>query len=1332
MLTKRDKTILLVEDELVIARLEQQQLQRYGYEVLIVHSGEAAIELMDAESRVDLILMDIDLGSDLDGTEAAEQILANHQVPIVFLSGHTEPEIVEKTEKITSYGYVVKSSDIAVLDASIQMAFKLFEANERYRAELNERRKAEQVIRRGQARLEAINEIGLLATSSLDLETVLLRILEGVLKVVGASVGMVFLKNLETGQLCWGASIGLSETMVAEYENKLIEPGEGLTGSISENGETIFIQQDSSHDPRIARMIVANEQLNSFIGVPLYANDVIIGVMNVVTRPPAVLHEPDVLFVRAVGIHVGSTIRNARLYADVQEAQAALMESERFYRLLIDSTNEGFWHISSEYKTLHVNDALCQMLGYSSEELLGKTPMDIVDAENRKIFEAQTSKMTTTRHRNYEIVLQRKNGEKVFAHFTATTLPDNKGAFAFVTDITALKEAEDRQRASEERYQVFISQSFEGIYRTEFDTPIDTRLPVEEQIDLIYAHAYMAECNLALARMYGLSSVDDFIGARLIDAHGGKDDPVNRATFRRLIENGYKSVNDETVEVDAQGNTIWFLNNTIGIVEDGFLVRLWGTAIDMTEKKRAEAALRMSEEKYRSLFYQSHMGIYLHDFEGKILDVNPSACKQTGYSKEELLQLTVFDLHADRPGTPNLPRAQILDLWRQWQPEDRFTYQGEHQRKDGTIFPIEVSTGIVQYTEQSFILAIVSDITDRKRAETELRESRTRLQTVLDTMLGGAQIVDNDFRYVYVNDEVLTHAEVEHKADLIGHTIMEKFPGIESSELFIRLKHCLEKQVSHRFENHFLYPDGSSRWFDLAIHPIPEGLFILSYDITDRKQAEEALERSQQFLQNILNTIPDPVFVKDENHRWIMLNDAYCAASGYRREDLLDKSDYDFFPKEEAEMFWKKDDIAFASTKPIVNEETFTDAHGELHTILTRKAVFTREDGNKVLVGIATDITERKQMEEALRESEQKLIFAQYIAKLGDFSWDIKTGVVTWSEGLYNLLGYDLSEEIDYAKVNQDIHHPDDLERVTKWLNDSIASDSTKLSPNEYRLIRKDGEVIYVHTSGIIERQDGQAVRIFATLQDITQRKLSEAALQRSEQALKEANAAKDKLFSVIGHDLGNAYVAILNGTEMLCEMNLPPEAIQDVSNELYKAAANQKKLLDNLLKWAKVQTGEISPMPQIEPLGSMVNGTLSLLQDTAAHKEIRLISTIDEQITVHVDFDMISTTLRNLINNAIKFTHRGGQVTVYAREVGDFIEIAIADTGVGMTAQKIGRLFKVGEKDISSRGTDEEKGTGLGLILCKEFVDKHGGKIWVESEVDQGSTFFFTVPKAV
>ena len=282
---------------------------------------------------------------------------------------------------------------------------------------------------------------------------------------------------------------------------------------------------------------------------------------------------------------------------------------------------------------------------------------------------------------------------------------------------------------SEERYQVFISQSFEAIYRTEFDHPIDISLPVETQIDQIYENAYMAECNQALVDMYNLPSVDAMIGMRLLDAHGGSDNPVNRAVFRKLIEGGYKSTNDETIEQDGLGNPVWFLNNTIGIVENGFLVRLWGTSIDITERKRAEVALMQvkqqaeeGEARFRQSLEFSPVPIALADSKGKLTYLNKQFVDTYGYTLQDIQTIPQWYVLA-YPDSGY--RAVVLKEWEtdiEYAVKNNVPTPVREYRvicKTGEVKTVEISV----YFEGDLAIGLFHDISDRKYTEgiTQLR-----------------------------------------------------------------------------------------------------------------------------------------------------------------------------------------------------------------------------------------------------------------------------------------------------------------------------------------------------------------------------------------------------------------------------------------------------------------------------------------------------------------------------------------------------------------------------------------------------------------------------------
>jgi len=237
-------------------------------------------------------------------------------------------------------------------------------------------------------------------------------------------------------------------------------------------------------------------------------------------------------------------------------------------------------------------------------------------------------------------------------------------------------------------------------------------------------------------------------------------------------------------------------------------------------------------------------------------------------------------------------------------------------------------------------------------------------------------------------------------------------------------------------------------------------------------------------------------------------------------------------------------------------------------------------------------------------------------------------------------------------------------------------------------------------------------------------------ALEKMYYELQELNASKDKFFSIIAHDLKNPFSTIIGFSDMLNDEfhTENPENAKEYAKLINTSAVQTLKLLENLLEWANSQRGKISFKPLTINLGDIMNEEFLNLNDAAHDKNIELKSTVPEKLTVFADRNMIKTILRNLISNAIKFTHRKGKVEIKAFIDNDFVEIEVSDNGIGISKETMSKLFRI-DADLSTRGTENEKGTGLGLFLCKEFVEKHGGKIWVESESGRGSTFKLVLP---
>jgi two-component system, sensor histidine kinase and response regulator len=242
--------------------------------------------------------------------------------------------------------------------------------------------------------------------------------------------------------------------------------------------------------------------------------------------------------------------------------------------------------------------------------------------------------------------------------------------------------------------------------------------------------------------------------------------------------------------------------------------------------------------------------------------------------------------------------------------------------------------------------------------------------------------------------------------------------------------------------------------------------------------------------------------------------------------------------------------------------------------------------------------------------------------------------------------------------------------------------------------------------------------------------KRTEHELRNTASELRELVSMKNRLFSIIGHDLRGpigSFMMILD-TVIDEDTDLSIDRIKDYLRKMKVAAKNSYQLLDNLLNWARSQQKLIKFQPVNSKIINLVEQNIQVLDGIAKNKGITLFHEVDPNFIVYIDENTISTAIRNLISNSLKFTEKEGRITVSGKTTEGFVQISIQDTGIGMAEENLKKLFRQ-DQIFSTWGTEGEKGTGLGLLLCKDFVEGNGGKIWVESEIGKGSTFHFTVP---
>ena len=290
------------------------------------------------------------------------------------------------------------------------------------------------------------------------------------------------------------------------------------------------------------------------------------------------------------------------------------------------------------------------------------------------------------------------------------------------------------------------------------------------------------------------------------------------------------------------------------------------------------------------------------------------------------------------------------------------------------------------------------------------------------------------------------------------------------------------------------------------------------------------------------------------------------------------------------------------------------------------------------------------------------------------------------------------------------------------------------------RAYRKDDEILII--GGVDTRQLSQQNetmhnlnREISNLQRLLIKEKSslENILRQLNQAnieLKEANATKDKFFSIIAHDLKNPFNALIGFSELLMEnqKTMEPQETEELVQMLNNASHQAYNLLEDLLMWSKAQQGKIAFIPQKIIANNIFDEIQSNLENVAAKKSIFIKFDDSTDTVLYADSNMLKTILRNLISNAIKFSSRGGEVRVQIEKEGEFARMTVSDNGTGISEINLNRLWQLSEQ-LTTKGTENEDGTGLGLVLCKEFVDRHGGKIWAESELGKGSNFMFTIP---
>ncbi len=503
---------------------------------------------------------------------------------------------------------------------------------------------------------------------------------------------------------------------------------------------------------------------------------------------------------------------------------------------------------------------------------------------------------------------------------------------------------------------------------------------------------------------------------------------------------------------------------------------------------------------------------------------------------------------------------------------------------------------------------------------------------------------------------------------------------------------------------------------------------VTAIDITHRKKSREALQESEAMFRNLVERMPDGVYKSTHDGKFVNVNPAIVKMLGYAgKEELLaidiktqlylEASDRESLVLQE-----KAEEMGVYQLKKKDGTAIWVEDHGWYNM---------DENGNILFhEGIMRDITERKIAEEALRESEERFKKLFEEAPLGIALIDSLTGNICEVNPMFASIAGKTTQEMVHTD-GKDITHPDDIQPDLENMN---LLNARKIPGYhiEKRYFHKDNTMVWVSmTVSALNVKDKKQPRHLCMIQDITKRKQDEDELILKNKELQKVNAEKDKYFSLIAHDLRSPFNAFLGSIEMMVEElgDMTLNEIQALAEGLKKSAINLHNLLENLLEWSQIERGIIRYKPNLCLLSPKIAESLQTVMEAATKKRIDITLNIPDDMEVFADENMLKSTIRNLAGNAVKFTSQGGKIMLAAIPAeNNFVEISIRDNGIGMNSDRLDKLFHI-DAHISRPGTEGEPSTGLGLILCKEFVEKHSGKIRVESIEKEGTTICFTIP---
>jgi PAS domain S-box-containing protein len=1060
-------------------------------------------------------------------------------------------------------------------------------------------------------------------------------LMEAVCRAVGWDAAILWIVDWADDALRRVDEWHASRARNAEYSARpmSVGPGEELPGEVWLSAEPAWIADVAREaaTPRAHR--AADVGLHGALAVPVKTSSVcgVIELYSVDVQPP----DPELLrTLTVIGNEIGRVLEHGRSEAIVREAEARKTA-------IVDTTLDGVITVDADARIMEFNPAAERMFGHRRADVMGRSmPEVIIPPSLRSRHTAGFARHVATGESRIlgsrgEFTAMRADGTEFPIELTVTRIPGPAPIFtAFLRDITERKQAEQELQQSLSLLRSTLESTAEGVLVVSNEGKITTY-------------------NKRLSQMWGIPESIFALGS---------DSLALSYAARKLKhpEPFLAKVRELTADHDAESFDVLEMLDGRVLERTSRPQRVGGRSVgrvwsfrDVTERRRAEEAVRESEERFRSLTEAAVDGVLIHE-NGVILDANPSFCRMFGYELSELLGRNSLEMI-----TPEL-RA---DTARQIQSGTESVYETVGVRKDGTHVIVEVSARPATYRGRQVRVGAIHDITERKLAEERIRESEQRFRNLTEAALEGV-LIHEDGIIVDANPSLCRMLGFTLE-ELVGAKLLDVMVAPESRDIVIS---HIRSGAADTYEVVGLRKDRSRILCEvsgrLSMYRGRRARVVAVHDITERKQAEEAALR----------------LMEEQAAR-------SAAEAAERRAHFL------------------------AEASRVL--ATSFDYHTTLASV-ARLAVPTLADFCTVDVLEAEGRVTRVGVAHADPAKEAMLfeLARRFVDRIqdGPAAGHLRRAIL---EGESTLMS-EISKEMILASAVSDEHR----ELILTLLPCALIAVP----------LRVGGRTIGALSLFMSESGRGYGPDDLTLIEELARRASLSVENARLFHAAEQATRARDEMLGVVAHDLRNPLSTITMAAQMLLEVGSPERTLERKQLEIMRRAGERmKRLISDLLDAKRIESGGLTVDPRPEDVNTVVTDAVEMLRPLASSSSLQLDAAVSDGLPrVMVDPARVQQVLSNLVGNAIKFTPPGGSITVRA-ELGADGEVclAVADTGPGIPNEQLPHIFG---RFWQGKRTDR-RGVGLGLAIAKAIVEAHRGRIWVESQVGSGTSFYFTVP---